>query len=130
MLTWVDRVINLQIRGVGLIMSRMRLLVCVSFVLATGTALDAQWIKLTTPGLPRTADGKPNLTAPAPRTADGKPDLSGLWKNDGGDRLYNNVTADMQASDIAPSARSLHSDRWSSARTAWRRSVCRSVPRT
>jgi hypothetical protein len=34
---------------------------------------------LRTPGIPRTADGKPNLTAPAPRTPDGKPDLSGLW---------------------------------------------------
>jgi hypothetical protein len=32
-----------------------------------------------TPGIPRTADGKPNLSAPAPRTSDGKPDLSGLW---------------------------------------------------
>ena len=39
----------------------------------------AQWIEHPTPGIPRTADGKPNLTAPAPRTADGKPDLSGLW---------------------------------------------------
>ena len=41
--------------------------------------LAAQWAQYHTPGVPRTADGKPNLTAPAPRTADGKPDLSGLW---------------------------------------------------
>ena len=34
---------------------------------------------LPTAGLPRTADGKPNLAAPTPRTADGKPDLSGIW---------------------------------------------------
>ena len=40
----------------------------------------AQWLNLPTPGIPRTADGKPNLTAPAPRTPDGKPDLSGLWR--------------------------------------------------
>jgi hypothetical protein len=39
----------------------------------------AQWLKLTTPGVPRNADGKPNLTAPAPKLADGKPDLSGIW---------------------------------------------------
>ena len=39
----------------------------------------AQWIEHPTPGIPRTADGKPDLTAPAPRAADGKPDLSGLW---------------------------------------------------
>ena len=38
-----------------------------------------QWLKYPTPDLPRTADGKPNLTGPAPRLPDGKPDLSGLW---------------------------------------------------
>src|SRR5213083_2920157 len=41
--------------------------------------LAAQWVQRPTPGIPRTADGKPNLSAPAPRTADGKPDLSGMW---------------------------------------------------
>ena len=41
--------------------------------------LAAQWLHRPTPGIPRTADGKPNLSAPAPRTADGKPDLTGLW---------------------------------------------------
>lgn len=39
----------------------------------------AQWQGYPTPGIPRTKDGKPNLTAPAPRTRDGKPDLSGIW---------------------------------------------------
>jgi hypothetical protein len=39
----------------------------------------AQWINYPTPGIPRTADGKPDLSAPAPKTADGKPDLSGTW---------------------------------------------------
>ena len=43
---------------------------------------DAQWLRYKTPGIPRTADGKPNLSAPAPRTADGTPDLSGLWQVD------------------------------------------------
>jgi hypothetical protein len=42
--------------------------------------LCAQWLDFRTPGIPRTADGKPNLTAPAPRTPDGKPDLSGVWR--------------------------------------------------
>jgi len=40
----------------------------------------AQWPAFPTPGVPRTADGKPNLTGPAPKTADGKPDLSGVWQ--------------------------------------------------
>jgi hypothetical protein len=43
-------------------------------------SLSAQWLDWPTPGIPRTADGKPNLTAPAPRTPDGKPDFSGLWQ--------------------------------------------------
>jgi len=47
------------------------------------TPAAAQWLDVPTPGMPRTADGKPHLTAPAPRTADGKPDLSGIWSIDG-----------------------------------------------
>jgi hypothetical protein len=46
--------------------------------------LAAQWLDYPTPGLPRTASGKPNLAAPVPRTPDGKPDLSGLWDAPGG----------------------------------------------
>jgi hypothetical protein len=44
-------------------------------------SLGAQWVNYPTPGLPRTAEGKPNLSAPAPRMADGKPDLSGVWEH-------------------------------------------------
>ena len=49
---------------------------------STALALPAaaQWLNYPTPGIPRSADGKPNLSAPAPRTGDGKPDLSGLWR--------------------------------------------------
>src|SRR5437899_5598145 len=43
-------------------------------------SLYAQWLDFPTPGIPRTADGKPNLTAPVPRTPEGKPDLSGMWQ--------------------------------------------------
>ena len=35
--------------------------------------------ELQVPGVLRTKDGKPNLTAPTPRV-NGKPDLSGLWQ--------------------------------------------------
>jgi hypothetical protein len=54
----------------------MRSLFLVALMALPGTA---QWIDLPTPGIPRTADGKPNLTAPTPRTADKKPDFSGMW---------------------------------------------------
>jgi hypothetical protein len=43
---------------------------------------QAQWLNYKTPGIPRTADGKPNLSAPTPRLANGKPDFSGLWRTD------------------------------------------------
>ena len=46
---------------------------------ALSAPLTAQWLHHPTPGIPRTADGRPNLRAPAPRTPEGKPDLSGLW---------------------------------------------------
>ena len=51
----------------------------VPFLLFLPSASTGQWLTQPTAGIPRTADGKPNLSAPAPRTADGKPDLSGLW---------------------------------------------------
>ncbi len=57
--------------------------VWVAVVLAAAFGLSttafAQWLRYPTAGVPRTADGKPNLAAPSPRTADGKPDLSGIW---------------------------------------------------
>ena len=49
------------------------------FLVFAASAL-AQWLNLPTPGIPRKADGKPDLTAPVPRTPEGKPDLSGLWQ--------------------------------------------------
>ncbi|MBF8300983.1 MAG: hypothetical protein HW394_1353 [Acidobacteria bacterium] len=54
-------------------------LLALALVCAPGGPAAAQWLSLPVPGIPRTADGKPNLNAPTPRTADGKPDHSGLW---------------------------------------------------
>lgn len=51
------------------------------FLWVAAAPVAAQWLSLPTPGVPRTADGAPDLSAPAPRTAYGHPDLTGLWRN-------------------------------------------------
>jgi len=55
-----------------------RAMLAFAFGLAS-TCIQAQWIDHKAAGIPRTPDGKPDLTAAAPKTSDGKPDLSGLW---------------------------------------------------
>ena len=57
--------------------------------LAAFSPLVAQWINYPTPGLPRLANGKANLDAPAPRAAGGKPDLQGVWRSEGALLLLN-----------------------------------------
>src|SRR6266478_994299 len=66
-------------------MSTVRIALVYSAIMATtlSTPALAQWLHYPTPGVPKTADGRPNLQAPTPRTADGKPDLSGLWMPQG-----------------------------------------------
>jgi hypothetical protein len=55
----------------------------IPLALAAMTPLvGAQWLTNRTPGIPRTADGKPNLSARTPRGAHGRPDLSGLWQTE------------------------------------------------
>jgi hypothetical protein len=55
-----------------------RLLLAIVLMCAPVAAF-AQWVHYPTADVPRTADGKPNLKAPAPRLPDGKPDFSGIW---------------------------------------------------
>jgi hypothetical protein len=75
------------------------------------TSVTAQWLNFPTPGIPRTADGKPNLAASAPRTADGKPDLSGLWMLNAGPGHLANITAELKPTDIQPWADELYKQR-------------------
>jgi hypothetical protein len=67
-------------------------------LLSTCVSLSAQWLHYPTAGIPRTPDGKPNLSARAPRTPDGKPDLSGIWN------IQDNP-GQTQFLDIAPSVK-------------------------
>jgi hypothetical protein len=90
-------------------MSRFSKCSVVFAVLWFAAAADAQWIKLKTPGIPRTADGKPNLKAPAPRTS-GRPDLSGLWRFNA-DPYSTNVTVDLKPAEFDPSVEPLYKQR-------------------
>jgi hypothetical protein len=59
-----------------------RMAAVVTLCLAFIVPVNAQWVNHPSPGIPRTKDGKPNLSAGVPTTADGKPDLSGVWTTD------------------------------------------------
>jgi hypothetical protein len=72
---------------------------------------DAQWLKSPTPNIPRTSDGKPDLSAPAPRTVDGKPDLSGVWQMRLAHGYVQNIVADLSPAEIMPWAEKLFRQR-------------------
>jgi hypothetical protein len=84
----------------------MAVLTTVACVSWWSLAVAAQWVAYPTPGIPRTADGRPNLTAPAPKTADGKPDLSGIWQTTSG-KWLNNLAADGVDVPFTPQSRAL-----------------------
>jgi hypothetical protein len=86
-----------------------RFLPILTLVLLAAAPLSAQWLNHPTPDLPRTADGKPNLAAPAPRTADGKPDLSGLWRINGIAHVFNILGN--QPVEMLPEARAIYAKR-------------------
>src|SRR4029453_15670140 len=52
------------------------------FVLTSSAQVFGQWVTYPTAGVPRLADGQPDLKAPAPRQPDGKPDFIGFWQPD------------------------------------------------
>jgi hypothetical protein len=60
-----------------------RILLAAAVLAAAPLYADAQWIHHPTAGLPRTADGRPQLNAPAPRSSQDRPDLSGVWQAEG-----------------------------------------------
>jgi hypothetical protein len=86
-------------------MHKLAMILC-----AVSVSLTAQWPNHPTPGLPRTPDGKPDLSAPTPRAADGKPDLSGVWMaRNTGSLFY--VTQDLKPGEIRPWAEAIYNQR-------------------
>jgi hypothetical protein len=61
---------------------KLRLGVALSLLVATVASGSAQWINHPDRSVPRLADGRPDLKAPAPRLPDGRLDLSGIWYPD------------------------------------------------
>ena len=82
--------------------------------LLMGASLNAQWLGVKTPAVPRTADGKPNLSAPAPKMPDGKPDLSGVWDADR--RFLVNIAADLKDVPMTPAGLAIFNQRKDGAR--------------
>jgi hypothetical protein len=73
--------------------------------------LSAQWLNQPTAGIPRTPDGKPNLSAPSLKASDGKPELSGLWRLGVEIGVGANITTDLPPDDIQPWAAALSRQR-------------------
>ncbi len=69
----------------------------------------AQWLNQKAPNIPRTADGRPNLSAPTPRTPGGQPDLSGVW--DPGRKYIRDIAADLKEVPFQPWAEKIFKER-------------------
>src|SRR5579864_9330398 len=70
-----------------------------TLILQALAPVEGQWLKVPTAGIPRTADGKPDLNAPAPKSPDGKPDISGLWGPPAG--YFLNITKDLKPGEVS-----------------------------
>src|SRR5213594_986666 len=79
-----------------------------TFAFLLSAPLAAQWLNYKTPGIPRTADGKPDLSAPVPRMPDGKPDLSGIWRAPQNSPYLRNIAVDLKPNEIQPWARAVY----------------------
>src|SRR5438105_4108807 len=87
------------------------LIFVVTMLCCAAPALRAQWLNYRIPGVPRTADGKVNLSAPVPELPDGKPDLSGTWESELG--YFQDLARDLKPGEVVmqPWAQNVQADR-------------------
>jgi hypothetical protein len=85
----------------------------VAIGLAFTAVASAQWDPYPWKRVPRTADGKIDMNAPAVRTSYGKPDLSGFWIPENLTKFLLNLAADMKQDEIplTAKARDLYNQR-------------------
>ena len=92
---------------------RIRALGVVATLTLGSMIAHAQWLNYPTPGIPRLADGKPNLGAPTPMSSDGRPDLSGIWATECGiagrdacftQSLFFDLAKGLKPEDVQPTA--------------------------
>jgi len=106
-------------RGIGSLLTAI-----LAIATVPGTA---QWLNVPTKGIPRTKDGKPDLSAPAPRKLDGKPDLSGIWDGDKSiEKYHEDIAADFKPREfpILPWAEALTLERTRTAHGDWPPAHC------
>lgn len=76
----------------------MKSILAVALLCMASAPLPAQWTHVPPPNIPRTPDGKSNLSAPAPRAPDGHPDLSGVWTPS--PRFLRDIATDLKAENV------------------------------
>ena len=87
--------------------------VVVLAALCVAAPLGAQWLNYPSSDVPRTRDGKVDLSARAPKAREGKPDLSGVWQaapdpqgkpegvaNDIRPRYFINIARDLKPEEV------------------------------
>ena len=103
--------------------------VLVLAALSAAAPIGAQWLNYPSPDIPRTKDGKADLSARAPKTVAGKPDLAGIWQavpdpqgrpegveNEIFPRYFRNIAKDLTPEQMAlrPAADAVFKERISS----------------
>ena len=68
------------------------------FVLVSAAQAQSSWLNFPVPGIPRTPDGKVNVTAATPKASNGKPDLSGVWSAPAD--YFKDLATDLKPEDV------------------------------